>query len=83
MQIKPWIALMLTLAMLHGCATQQDYLFGKVGASDEDFNKDKTACEDETFTAKNVLGGTYVQSRNDCMIKKGWTLTNPNANSKP
>lgn len=61
------------VGLLAGCATQ-DYVFGKVGAKEEDFHKDKTACEDEAFTAGNVLTMKYVEARNNCLIKKGWQL---------
>ncbi len=77
MQVKLVIAALSATAMLAGCATTQEYRFGKVGASEADFHKDKTACEDEAFTARNLFGLNYIQARNDCLIKKGWSLTNP------
>jgi len=76
-QVKLVIAALSATAMLAGCATTQEYRFGKEGASEADFHKDKTACEDEAFTARNLFGLNYIQARNDCLIKKGWSLTNP------
>jgi hypothetical protein len=57
-----------------GCATQQDYKFQKANAPEAEFHKDKTACEDEAFTAGNVFTLKYIEARNNCMVKKGWTL---------
>ncbi|MEY3917130.1 MAG: hypothetical protein RLZZ140_693 [Pseudomonadota bacterium] len=43
-------------------------------APEAEFHKDKTACEDEAFTAGNVFTLKYIEARNNCMVKKGWTL---------
>jgi len=77
MQAKLVVATLVAVAALTGCTTTQEYRFGKEGASEADFHKDKTACEDEAFTARNLFGLNYIQARNDCLIKKGWSLTNP------
>ncbi len=77
MKTKRWVAAVCASVALSGCATSQDYLFSKLGATEADFHNDKTACEDEAVTAKNVLGRSYVEARNRCLQKKGWTLTNP------
>ncbi|MEY4083101.1 MAG: hypothetical protein RL483_470 [Pseudomonadota bacterium] len=59
-----------------GCATP-DYVFKKLDASQVDFQNDLNKCEDEAMTFGNVIRADYIKARNDCMIKKGWTLTNP------
>lgn len=57
--------------LLVGCATQQDYKFQKANAPEAEFHKDKTACEDEAFTAGNVFTLKYIEARNNCMVKRG------------
>lgn len=70
------VVLGMALTLL-GCASTPDYKFSKAGASEADFHRDKTQCEDETFTAGNVLSMKYIEARNNCMVKKGWTQLNP------
>ncbi len=77
MRIKPWAVAVLASLAIAGCASPQEYFFSKLGASEADFHNDKTACEDEAFTAKNVLGLSYVEARNRCLQNKGWSITNP------
>lgn len=71
MQFKKFFAPLAVCLTLAGCATQE-YYFGKPGASTDEFQRDKTTCEDATFTAGNVLSGKYVELRNACMLNKGW-----------
>jgi starvation-inducible outer membrane lipoprotein len=61
---------------LSACATP-DYVFKKLDASQMDFQNDLNKCEDEAMTFGNVIRADYIKARNDCLIKKGWTLTNP------
>ncbi len=61
---------------LAACATP-DYVFKKLDASQMDFQNDLNKCEDQAMTFGNVIRADYIKARNDCMIKKGWTLTNP------
>ena len=61
---------------LTACATP-DYVFKKLDASQRDFQNDLNRCEDQAMTFGNVIRADYIKARNDCMIKKGWTLTNP------
>lgn len=72
---KVLLACSLTLG-LTACATP-DYVFKKLDASQMDFQNDLNKCEDEAMTFGNVIRADYIKARNDCMIKKGWTLTNP------
>lgn len=62
--------------MLAGCASVPDYKFSKAGASEADFHRDKTQCGDEAFTAGNLFGLKYIEARNSCMVKRGWTQIN-------
>lgn len=62
--------------VLAGCASVPEHKFSKAGASEADFHRDKTQCEDEAFTAGNVLSLKYIDARNNCMVKKGWTQLN-------
>jgi starvation-inducible outer membrane lipoprotein len=61
---------------LTACATP-DHVFKKLDASQMDFQNDLNTCEDQAMTFGNVIRADYIKARNDCMIKKGWTLTNP------
>lgn len=81
MQFNKLIAPLAVCLTLTGCATQE-YYFGKPGASTDEFQRDKTACEDATFTAGNLLTGKYVELRNTCLLNKGWKLM-PEPAAKP
>lgn len=72
---KVLVAGVLSLG-LTACATP-DYVFKKLDASQIDFQNDLNKCEDGAMTFGNVIRADYIKARNDCMIKKGWTLTNP------
>lgn len=74
--IKRLVGLGMALTLL-GCASTQDYKFSKAGASEADFHRDKTQCDDEAFTAGIVFTLKYVEARNSCMVKKGWTQLDP------
>ena len=74
MRNRPILVACGSALLLVGCATQQDYKFQKANAPEAEFHKDKTACEDEAFTAGNVFTLKYIEARNNCMVKKGWTL---------
>jgi len=71
MQLNKLLLPLTVCLTLSGCAATE-YYFGKEGASADDFQRDKTACDDEAFTASNVFGGKYVEMRNACLLKKGW-----------
>lgn len=70
--MKRLIGLGLALTLL-GCASTSEYKFSKAGASEADFHREKTQCEDETFTASNVFTLKYIEARNRCLVNKGWT----------
>jgi len=74
MRIQSIFLAFSSAVFLVGCASQQDYKFQKANAPEAEFHKDKTACEDEAFTAGNVFTLKYIEARNNCMVKKGWTL---------
>ena len=73
--MKILVGLGVALSMV-GCASLPDYKFSKAGASEADFHRDKTQCDDEAFTAGNLFGLKYIEVRNSCMVKKGWTQIN-------
>lgn len=74
--IKVLMGLGVALALV-GCASVPEHKFSKAGASEADFHRDKTQCDDEAFTAGNLFGLKYIEARNSCMVKKGWTQINP------
>ncbi|MBU3724972.1 MAG: hypothetical protein FGM18_05605 [Burkholderiaceae bacterium] len=61
---------------LTACASVPEHKFSKAGASEADFYRDKTQCEDEAFSFGNVLSLKYIEARNNCLAKKGWTQLN-------
>ena len=73
---KKGLTIVLSSLLLAACATP-DYVFKKLDASQMDFQNDLNKCEDQAMTFGNVIRADYIKARNDCMIKKGWTLTNP------
>jgi len=60
-----------------GCAGIPEYKFSKAGASEADFQRDKTQCDDEAFSAGNVVRLKYIEARNACLVKKGWSQVAP------
>jgi hypothetical protein len=59
--------------VMTGCAVIPEYKFSKAGASEADFHRDKTQCDDEAFSAGNVVRLKYIEVRNACLVKKGWS----------
>ncbi len=74
--MKLLMGLGMSMALV-GCASVPDYKFSKAGASEADFHRDKTQCDDQAFTAGNVFTLKYIEARNTCLVKKGWTQLNP------
>ena len=66
-----------TAVVVSGCSTLPDYKFAKAGATEADFHRDKTQCDDEAFSAANVLRLTYIEARNNCLVKKGLNQVAP------
>lgn len=67
------VAALFAVLMVSGCAGIPDYKFSKAGASEADFHRDKTQCDDEAFSAGNVVRLKYIEARNACLVKKGWS----------
>ena len=63
--------------LLAGCAGVSDYKFSKAGASEADFHRDKTQCDDEAFSLSNWAQLKYIDVRNACMVKRGWSQVGP------
>jgi hypothetical protein len=71
------VAALFAVLMASGCAGIPDYKFSKAGASEADFHRDKTQCDDEAFSAGNVVRLKYIEARNACLVKKGWSQAAP------
>jgi hypothetical protein len=74
--LKRIIILILGLTVI-GCAGIPEYKFSKAGASEADFHRDKTQCDDEAFSAGNLVQLKYIAARNACLVKKGWSQAAP------
>jgi len=75
--MSKYIVVLFAVFTASGCAGIPDYKFSKAGASEADFHRDKTQCDDETFSAGNVVRLKYIEARNACLVKKGWSQVAP------
>jgi starvation-inducible outer membrane lipoprotein len=76
MMLKPSLIVAAALVMT-GCAAIPEYKFSKAGASEADFHRDKTQCDDEAFSAGNMVRLKAVEARNACLVKRGWSQVAP------
>jgi hypothetical protein len=77
MTMLKYVAAFTAVLAVSGCAGIPEYKFSKAGASEADFHRDKTQCDDEAFSAGNVVRLKYIEARNACLVKKGWSQVAP------
>ncbi len=72
-----YVAVFAAVLAVCGCDGIPEYKVSKAGASEADFHRDKTQCDDEAFSAGNVVRLKYIEARNACLVKKGWSQVTP------
>jgi hypothetical protein len=65
-------ALLVGLALLAGCAAQQQMMWYKPGSTVQTFNMDAGACKAQAFSVPGMPLMQVVIVYNQCMYGKGW-----------